>query len=171
MRSRILLFILSCCWLGCAVADDLDHDYSVYLVRHAEKQSGGERDPVLTEAGQHRAEQLANWFQDKAIKDIWSSDYHRTRDTVKPLLSSHGLELMLYDPRDLPALSAKLLNNQNNALVVGHSNTTPELARLLCDCVIGDMDESEYDRLIVVSVVDGETRVEILQQNTLFRQH
>ena len=74
----------------------------------------------------------------------------------------------MYDPRDLPALAGQLLENRVNALVVGHSNTTPDLARLLCQCDISDMDESEYELLFVVSVTGDETKVEILRQTSLF---
>ena len=81
-----------------------------------------------------------------------------------------GLELTLYDPRDLPTLAEKLLGNRDNALIVGHSNTTPDLTRLLCQCDISDMDESEYDQLYVVSVLRDETKVEILRQSLLFER-
>ena len=170
MRLRVLLFVLTSFLIGCAAATDKSSDYTLYLVRHAEKQADGSRDPDLTGAGKHRSENLASWFEDKDIRDIWSSDYKRTCNTAKPTLSRLGLELNIYDPRDLSTLSETLLNNQNNALSVCHSNTTPELARLLCNCDIEDMDESEYDRLIVISVTSGETKAEILQQDRLSRQ-
>ena len=170
MRVRFLLVLLAFSLTGCATTADTDKSYKLYLVRHAEKQADGSRDPALTEAGKQRSQQLANWLQDKHIKDIWSSDYKRTRDTAKPLLSSLGLQLNIYDPGDLTALSKNLLDKQHNALIVGHSNTTPELARLLCQCDIEDMVDSEYDRLIEISVVDGETQVAILQQDRLSQQ-
>ncbi len=152
-----------------AAAVDTNNGFTLYLVRHAEKQLDGSRDPVLTEAGKHRSEQLAKWFQSKDIEDIWSSDYRRTRDTATPLLKQAGLELSLYDPRDQSTLVEHLLDRQHNALVIGHSNTIPELARLLCECAIADMDESEHDRLIVIGVVDGVTNVSTLQQSQLFK--
>jgi len=167
VRSRVLLFLLICCLAACTTAPAPKDNYELYLVRHAEKQADGSRDPELTEAGTHRAENLASWFEDKGIRDIWSSDYKRTRDTAQPTLARLGLELNIYDPRDLPALGETLFSNQNNALIVGHSNTTPELARLLCNCDIEDMDESEYDRLIVISVINGETQAKIFQQHQL----
>lgn len=169
MRGLLLLIFLCLGCFGSASKADSGSDFTLYLVRHAEKQLDGSRDPFLDEAGTSRAEKLSGWFQDKSIRDIWSSDFHRTRDTVKPLLSSIGLELTIYDPRQLADLSGKLLNRQNNALVVGHSNTTPELARLLCGCDIDPMDETEHDRLIVVSIVDGEPSVTTLHQSRLFR--
>ena len=167
MRVRILLLLLLGCCVGNINTSEAGGNFKIYLVRHAEKQTDGGKDPGLTDVGMFRSEQLADWFQNKDIREIWSSDYRRSRETAEPLLSRLGLELTLYDPRDLPALARDLLDKRNNALVVGHSNTTPELARLLCGCVISDMDESEYDRLIVVTVTDGEKQIETLIQNTL----
>ena len=174
MRLITLLCLLACSLAGCATTPRSDNAYTLYLVRHAEKQSDGSHDPSLTEAGKQRAQQLANWFQDKDIGDIWSSDFKRTRNTVGPMLSKPGLsrpglKLKIYDPDELVSLSENLLKLQHNAIVVGHSNTTPELARLLCHCVIDDMNDSEYDRLIVISVFGGETEVKTLQQDSLFR--
>ena len=80
-----------------------------------------------------------------------------------------GVLLLLFGGRKLPELAALLKQQQQNALVVGHSNTTPDLARLLCDCVIEDMDESEYDRLIVITFVDAEPQLETLVQTSLFK--
>ena len=170
MRLQILMFLLACCFIGNATASDKDSGYTLYLVRHAEKQSDGSRDPALTEIGKNRSEQLAVWFQDKGITDIWSSDYKRTRNTAMPLVTGLGLELSIYDPGNLPGLAKKLRQQQHTALIVGHSNTTPELARLLCDCFVEDMDESEYDRLIVISISGSNTEVTTLHQNHLLHQ-
>jgi phosphohistidine phosphatase SixA len=169
MRVYILILLIVCSCFGSINASGNDSSYTLYLVRHAEKQVDGGKDPALTEQGKHRSEQLAAWFLDKDINEVWSSDYKRTRDTAGPLLSALDLNLTHYDPRKLPVLVKKLQASRNNAVVVGHSNTTPELAGLLCECVIPDMDESEYDRLIVVTVIDGVSRVESLTQNTLFQ--
>lgn len=169
MRNQFLLLLVLACCIGNTDATNVDGSYTLYLVRHAEKQADGSDDPALNDIGRNRSEQLATWFEEKDIELIWSSDYRRSRDTAGPLISSLGLELSLYDPRDLPALANTLLDNRRNALVVGHSNTTPELARLLCQCVIADMDESEYERLIVVSFSDDQVTVETLMQNTLFQ--
>ena len=70
MPLRILLVLLACWFTGNTTAHDSDTALTLYLVRHAEKQSDGGRDPALTEAGQHRAQQLAGWLKDKGISDI-----------------------------------------------------------------------------------------------------
>lgn len=168
MRVRILLLLVLTACAGSTSVNSPDDSYTLYLVRHAEKQIDGGNDPLLTRAGITRSVQLANWFQGKDIRNIWSSDYNRSRDTAGPLVSATGLELSLYDPRDLPALATRLLDERRNAVVVGHSNTTPQLARLLCRCAIADMDETEHDRLIVISISAGEATAETLTQSALF---
>jgi len=168
MRVRVLIILLLAVVIGSACKPQPDDNYTLYLVRHAEKQADKGEDPGLTGAGNDRSKQLAKWLQDKGISKIWSSDYERTRDTAGPLVSILGLKLNLYDPSDLPSLANELLEDRNNALIVGHSNTTPDLTRLLCQCDISDMDESEYDLLFVVSISGDETNVEILRQSLVF---
>ena len=169
MRIRLFLLVITTCFICNAVAADKDHPFTLFLVRHAEKQVDGSRDPALTPAGKHRAQQLAYWLRDKGIKDVWSSQFARTRDTAEPLLSDIGLDLNIYNPGDQEELVRQLLQQRHTALVVGHSNTIPELARLLCKCDITDMDESEHDRLILVSVTDTGTQIRTLQQNDMFQ--
>jgi len=165
----LLLTLVLACLIGCSGTSQQSHDYSLYLVRHAEKQADGSKDPDLTAAGEQRAQQLANWFKDKNIADIWSSDYHRTRNTATPSLSQGGLELRLYDPRELPALAGKLRQNHRNPINGGHNKTHPELGGLLCDCVVDEIDETEYDLLYVVSVNGDDATLEILNQKDLFQ--
>ena len=167
MRVNILLLTLACLLIGTASFAG-DDTYTLYLVRHAEKQADGSRDPALTKAGQQRAVYLATWLTDKRIEDIWSSDYRRTRDTARPLAIQLGIETSTYDPGNQPLLTGHLLGKQNTALVVGHSNTIPELARMLCECEIADMEETEYDRLIVISIDGGQARAETRHQTELF---
>ena len=168
MRFRTLVFLLVCCFTNNTIATDSDNAFTLYLVRHAEKQSEG-GDPWLTDAGKHRAKQLASWLRNKDVTDIWSSEYKRTLGTAEPLLNELGLEVTIYNPRNLVKLSEQLKGKGHNSLVVGHSNTTPELAGLLCQCAIAEMDESEYDRLIVISIGDGKVHAETLKQGDLFK--
>ena len=168
MPTRILLYIFACLSFGQAVAIESNDTYTLYLVRHAEKQLSSDHDPDLNNAGKIRSHQLADWLQNKNIKDIWSSDYKRTRDTAKPLVTSLGIDLKIYDPGDQTVLVKKLTSSRNTALIVGHSNTIPDLARLLCDCSVADMADSEYERLIVISIIDPEIQIETLQQDDLF---
>jgi len=168
MKALILSTLLAISLSVSADSEDTYSKYTLYLIRHAEKELDGSRDPVLTEVGKNRAEQLAKWFQSKGLEDIWSSDYHRTRDTVKPLLAKTGRKLMIYDPGDQTVLVKQLKDRQQTALIVGHSNTIPELARLLCKCTIADMEDTEHNRLIVISIIDDAVMARTMKQNHLF---
>jgi len=168
MRAHIPILALLICLAAVAGSGNADDEYTLYLVRHAEKLPDDGEDPGLTDAGKQRSGQMAGWLHDKDIGEIWSSDYRRSRDTAAPLAAMLGQELNLYDPHDLPELVRQLRNHRHNALIVGHSNTTPDLARLLCVCFVGDMDDTDYDQLIVVSVSGQDTGLEVLSQDALF---
>lgn len=122
-------------------------EVTVVLVRHAEKQSGVP-DPGLTPRGESRAQALTRVLKDVEITHIWSTDYRRTRDTALPVLRDRGMDLAIYDPRQLGVFADQLAGTPGIHLVVGHSNTTPELVSLLGgDPGSAIRDADEYDRM------------------------
>lgn len=134
----------------------------VYFVRHAEKQIA--RDPDLTEMGQLRAEKLMEILADKSIIHIHSSDTQRTRQTAQPLAKLNQLEIIIYDPRDLPTLARTIKASPGNHLVVGHSNTTAQAV-----LAIGGQDteapisDDEYDRLYHITITDDAITTDLIR--------
>lgn len=129
---------------------------AVFLVRHAEKTTQ-KTDPGLTDAGKARALVLADRLEDEGITHIHSSDYIRTRDTAAPLAKRLGLDVEIYEAGDLPAIAETLKATPGRHLVVGHSNTTPQLTELLGgDGGTPIYEATEYDRLYVVTTKAGE---------------
>ncbi len=142
-----------------AVADE---PLVVFLVRHAEKVDSSE-DPALSEAGRERAALLARVLRDAHLERVHSSDYHRTRDTAAPVAELARAEVELYDPHNLPALVEKLKLVGGRHLVVGHSNTTPDVVKLLGGDPGTPIEEAdEYDRLYVVTVGGGKEASTVL---------
>lgn len=142
---------------ACQSETATESDPVIYLVRHGEKQAGS--DPQLSEAGTARSERLAEQLRDVPLQAIWSTDTLRTRETAAPTASDHGLEVALYDANDLSGFAERLKQAGETALVVGHSNTTPELAAFLGGDAGPEMDESDYERLYEVRLSDGRTRM------------
>ncbi len=123
---------------------------TVYLVRHAEKQKGD--NPGLTEAGHARAEALKDLLLDKGVTHIYSTNYKRTLETAKPLAAALGLDVNIYDGHDLPTFSKQIHNLPGVHLVVGHSNTTPQLASYISGQKLNPMPETEYNRFIQIGI-------------------
>ena len=122
-----------------------------YFVRHFEKQQGP--NPELTDEGKKRAKQLAEFFADIPLKQIYSTDYLRTQQTAAPVADKRGLKVQTYDPRQLADFAQKLRFG-SDILVVGHSNTTPELITLM-GAKTPIINESDYGQLFVVSISEG----------------
>lgn len=151
----------------------------VVLVRHAEREDqllpgdaptgpdgalrGTPDDPALSRHGQERAGLIASLLADAGLDEVWSTDYLRTRETASPAADAGGLAINAYDPSDLPAFAATLTGMGGRHLVVGHSNTTPELVAALGGDPGSAIDEYEYDRLYVVSVFRNSATTTLLR--------
>jgi broad specificity phosphatase PhoE len=102
----------------------------VYVMRHLNTPQG-ERDPDLLPEGQRAAQALAGWFGRTRVRAIYVSDFRRTRQTAAPLAARLGLTPIVYDPADTPGLVARVRAGPHPALIVGHSNTVPEIVAQL----------------------------------------
>ena len=134
-------------------------------MRHAEKEAGD--DPQLTPAGQERAQKLAACLAKVKLDAVFSTDFQRTRLTAQPVATRQGLDIQIYDPKDLPAFAAQLQQEYagKTVLVVGHSNSTPALVGLLDSTkVYPAFAESEYGNIVQVTISGKTTPVVVFSQ-------
>ena len=116
----------------------------IYLVRHAEKLKSADKDPVLSPCGLAQATAMAKLIP-TALSTIYHSGYQRTQQTAQHIALAHSdAKLQPYNAKDLPALAAKILQQDSVVLVVGHSNTTPELIHLLSQLPAPQITEQDY---------------------------
>jgi len=101
-----------------------------WVMRHLDTPEGV-RDPDLVAQGQRRATLLATWFARDAPRAIYVSDFRRSRQTAAPLAARLGLTPIVYDPADTPGLIARVRAGPLPALIVGHSNTVPDIIEQL----------------------------------------
>jgi phosphohistidine phosphatase SixA len=92
----------------------------VFLVRHAEKTTGG-NDPDLSSAGHERADALARILKDSQITAIFVTEFRRTQETAAPIGKETHITPTIVPSRDVAGLAVKLRAVKGNALVVGHS--------------------------------------------------
>ncbi|HLM58396.1 MAG TPA: phosphoglycerate mutase family protein [Pyrinomonadaceae bacterium] len=138
---------------------------TVFLVRHAEKADAPAQDPPLSEAGRRRAEALARLLGASGVKTVYTSQFLRTAQTAEAVAKRLGVASAAVplgpnpsNPREVSAqstreLAAKVEAHAGEAvLVVGHSNSIPDLIRALGGDVAPKIDESRFDDLFVVTV-------------------
>ncbi len=144
MRSLLAAALLFC-------APALFANPIIFIVRHAEKGAGDPKDPNLSHPGQRRAEWLAATLKDAGITAVFATEYKRTQETAEPLARAAHLEVTIVPAADTPALLAKLRETPGNALVVGHSNTIPEIWKALGATAPITLGENDYDDLFIFS--------------------
>lgn len=126
------------------------------LVRHAETTGVGSN-PSLSAAGQLRAEALRRALGNVPLAAVFSTNFNRTMQTAQPVADDQTLAVENYDAFSLhPFVDGVLVDHHAQAvLVVGHSNTTPDLLNVLIGSnVYSTFSESEYDNLFVVTVFE-----------------
>ena len=134
----------------------------IYLVRHGEKAADG-NDPPLTPQGRQRAQNIASMLRRAGIQAIFSTPTARTLETAKPLSASLSLPVQQYEADKPEALVARVRTLQGPVLVVGHSNTLPELVRLFGGAPGAEIGDNEYDRLYqLVNGTDGKVMTVLL---------
>lgn len=128
---RLSLLALAALAGACATATAEPAASAAYYVMRHLNTPEGERDPELTAEGQRRAALLADWFHGERPAAIYVTDFRRTRQTAAPLAARLGLTPIVYDPADTPGLVARVRAGPLPALIVGHSNTVPDIVEAL----------------------------------------
>jgi broad specificity phosphatase PhoE len=149
-----------------------DATTTVIVVRHAEKAAEPKADPPLTEAGAARAETLATELKGMPIKAIFSTGYARTKSTVAPIGAQLGLTTQVVDAKGAEhakqvAEAALAGHRGETVLVVGHSNTVPDIVAALGAPKPAEICDGEFDNLFIVRVpASGPATVEARKYGT-----
>ena len=141
---------------------------TVIIVRHAEK-ADASADPLLSDAGQARAQALAAEMAGAHPSVILTSPLQRTRLTAAPTAEHHSvtseaIPLTGGVQAHLAEIVARVqaLPEDATILIVGHSNTVPLIARALGYAEAADMPECEYDRMTTLHLMaDGAAQGEV----------
>jgi broad specificity phosphatase PhoE len=132
---------------------------SVVLVRHAERAdtAGGgaptmSTDPDLSEAGRARATRLADMLRMAGITTIFVTEFKRTQQTAAPLAVALGVKPTVIKAADTKALVTQVRAAKGGVLIVGHSNSVPEVAAALSGTKPISIKDDDYGNLLVVTL-------------------
>lgn len=139
-------FLAGLALLGLAACTSLP-DY--YVMRHLQKADGP--DPALSAEGRANAAEVPQLLITKPPRAIYVSTTRRARETAAAVAKTWNITPQEYDPRDTPALIARLSQEKGPVLVVGHSNTVPDIVKALSGDDVGPMREDEYGTIFYVT--------------------
>jgi phosphohistidine phosphatase SixA len=131
----------------------------IFVVRHAERAATNDPtaskrmmadDPPLTPAGQARAARLATMLASAGIQRIYTTEFQRSRQTAAPLAEKLKITPVMAAANDPAPLLQQLQRSTGNVLVVGQSNTIPDVLKKLGVKDTVTLADDQYDDLFIV---------------------
>ena len=131
---------------------------TIYLVRHAEKDTGD--NPRLNAAGRLRAGYLVAALDGHSPNKVFVTQYRRTQETADSIRFKMKVDTVHY-PADasgeglIKSLHKHHIKNEK-ILIIGHSNTIPILLGRLGISKPITIGEKEYNIMYLIKYVKGE---------------
>jgi broad specificity phosphatase PhoE len=127
---RLVLPMLALLLAACASVPPPEPAPAFYVMRHLQTPEG-ERDPDLTEEGRRLAMLLATGFGRNAPRAAYVTQWKRTQQSAAPLAARLRLVPVVYDAGATDDLAARVRAEAGPVLIVGHSNTVPDIVERL----------------------------------------
>jgi broad specificity phosphatase PhoE len=159
-RALAALLLLAACRNAPQQAVPISGTTMVVLVRHAEKAAEPAADPPLTEAGEARAIALSEYVKSLPVMAVITTQFARTRATAAPLAARLGVAPEVVDARapnhaQLVAQGILARHRNQTVVVVGHSNTIPDIIAALGAPRVPPICDSDYDGIYLVWLPDS----------------
>lgn len=128
---RLLLLALAPALAGCVTVDDNAGGEPLYYVMRHLNTPEGQRDPDLLPEGAAAAQRVLELMTRQRPAAIYVSTFKRTEQTAAAVAARWGLTPIVYNPADTPGLVARVRAGPWPVLIVGHSNTVPDIVEQL----------------------------------------
>jgi broad specificity phosphatase PhoE len=157
MKAKQIVVMMCLFVLATTAAAQGAGDQIVFIVRHAERADSGTarggsmaEDPPLSAAGKARAQRLATILGAADVKQIFTTTFQRTRQTAAPLATARHIDIDTSASSTADGLVDRLRKSEGASLVVGHSNTIPEILGKLGVTETVTIPEQEFNNLFIV---------------------
>ena len=127
----------------------------LYFIKHVEPNDNKQTNPKLSLKGVKRLKLYTKYFADKKVDTVYTTNLNRTIETATAIADCKKATLVFYDPF---TTDVKLFDNYKNnaAVIVGHSNTTPEFVnKFLKRHKYSQMLEEDYSSIYRVVIDNG----------------
>jgi phosphohistidine phosphatase SixA len=153
LKRSMIVFVLALLITSPAAAQS-----AVFLVRHAERADSAPgasptmgADPDLSAAGRARAKSLATLLKDAKVTAIFATEFKRTQQTAAPLAKALRLTVKVIPSKSTADLVKQVEATRGNVLVVGHSNSVPDVVKALGISTPLTIDDDDFDNLFIVN--------------------
>lgn len=126
---------------------------SVFIVRHAERADAVDDKSLLSRKGKKRATLLSKVLSGVPLKAVYTTEYERTQQTAEPTAKAKGLIVTVIDSEKAAELAAelKLKPAETDVLVVGHTDTIPDILKGLGVEPPVEIPNADFDNLFIVT--------------------
>jgi broad specificity phosphatase PhoE len=157
---KIFASFFICAVLLAFSGDAIGQKKTILLVRHAEKDvsaTADPNDPALTPGGAERAAHLGKKLRKYKVGAVYSTNYQRTLNTARPTAERRRLAVQTYDAKKPDELLDQIMKSKTKRfLIVGHSNTIPDLAnKIVKKEVFADLSDEEYGVVYLIKLKNG----------------
>jgi phosphohistidine phosphatase SixA len=161
MKIIVFLFIGALLFASAGTLYAQNGKITFILIRHAEKDTSptaNKADVDLTQQGRERAVRFFETVKEYKPEQIFSTIFRRARETVTPLAQNlnpdYRLMIQTYNYAEIEEFAEKLLKlDAKTVVVVGHNNTTPQLANLLIKQEKYTLlPETEYGKIWIIKI-------------------
>jgi broad specificity phosphatase PhoE len=157
MKWSVIVFLFFSIFSSATV---LAADTMIIVVRHAEKSTDDAKDPSLSAQGNARANKLAEVLKNAGVKAVYTTQYKRAQQTGLPTATQVSLQIVVrpVNKENAETYTSDLLkeilkkHHGETVLIVGHSNTVPEIVKHLTYIDVNPILEDEFDRLYVITL-------------------
>jgi|SRR5690554_1329892 len=149
-----------------AIAPQKEQHATYYLIRHAEKEvkDPKNQDPGLNIDGMIRSNAWADYFGPIRIDEIYHTRYIRTKQTISLTAQRKAITPIRYEPNTIYSEEFLEKTNGKTVLIVGHSNTIPQLVnKLIGEEKFTDLDDNDHSTLFKVTINGKDKKVEVLK--------
>ena len=125
---------------------------TIYLIRHAEK-ADNSKNTNLSEVGLMRASHWDDVFSAVQFDGIYATNFNRTLQTAAPTALTQKITVTTYDPKEPNLDKIKKEHSGQTILIVGHSNTIPDLVnKIIGQNVYPNIEETIFGNLYIVKI-------------------
>lgn len=168
----LIVLLLSAFTENYVFAQQKHQKLTIILLRHAEKDKEQESktlDPELSAEGAARAHRLIKILNEYKPDAVFSTQFKRTYQTVRPFTQTKRMMVQFYNVKNLEEIAAiARAGNFKRIVIVGHNSTTPILANLL----IGEnkynfLGEDEYDKMWIIKIKKRNREPDIIREEVI----